>query len=103
MSDKQWNIMTLVSVLYIFVGGSIIKLMYDNLNTRHFVDPILVEWGVYRLIFSLTLLSAIYFIILRTTRDTEENKRVTRKTFIKAAFATAGVFLFTLATQAIRS
>lgn len=103
MSDKQWNIATLISVLYIFVGGSVIKLMYDNLNTRYLVEPILVEWGVYRIIFGLTLLSAIYFIILRTTRDTEENKRVTRKTFIKAAFATAGVFLFVLAAQSVRS
>ncbi len=47
MSDKQWNIATLISVLYIFVGGSIIKLMYDNLNIRYLVEPILVEWGVY--------------------------------------------------------
>ncbi|WP_169910989.1 hypothetical protein [Evansella clarkii] len=50
-----------------------------------------------------TILTAVYLIILRVVRDAEPNKQVTRKTFVKAVFATIGMFLFVMGAQSLRS
>jgi protein-S-isoprenylcysteine O-methyltransferase Ste14 len=103
MSNKKWNRLTWVCALYILIGTLGMKLVYDNENTRHIATPFLEGWGIGKIVYFSTLMGAMYLIILRTTRDSEPKKQVTRKTFIKAAFATAGVCLFVLAAQAIRS
>ncbi|WP_078595343.1 hypothetical protein [Evansella clarkii] len=103
MSNKGWNQLTLVSSFYVILSISILKLLHDNQSTRYLADPIIGEWGIPKIIFGITLLAALYFIMLRTTRDTEPDKKVTRKTFLKAGVATIGMFLFVMAAQSLRS
>ncbi|WP_078595348.1 hypothetical protein [Evansella clarkii] len=103
MNNKKWNYLTVGSVLYILVIGLTPKILYDNESTRHLGEHFASGWGFPRTVYLLTLLTAGYLLILRVIRDAEPNKQVSRKTFIKAVFATIGMFLFVMAAQSLRS
>ncbi|WP_088033412.1 hypothetical protein [Evansella clarkii] len=89
-------------MLYILIIGSTAKLLYDNESTRHIGAHFASGWGLPRTLFVATKLTAVYLIILRVVRDAEPNKQVTRITFVKADFATIGMFLFVMAAHSLR-